>query len=211
MLVNINLQAYREMTEMSLSISHIYLIEMSYHEQYDKIESISDILKVKGYLQTLVRKDYITEENKITERGKELYDKLVAESKNMSYIPKPTNKTKEQLFEEWWAEYPKTTHWVSGGRTFFGDRGLKIKKQACREKYIKILSEGFDHMDLVKALKYEIKLKKEMSVKQGVNKLEFMKNTESYLNARVFENFIEAAKISKETDFKTSVDNIVNL
>jgi hypothetical protein len=211
-LVSINLKAYREMTEMSLSISHIYLIEMAYHGQYTKIESISDILKVKGYLQTLVRKDYLTEENKITEKGKELYEKLVSDSKDLDYIPKPVSKSKEQLFEEWWAEYPKTTHWNSGTRIFNGDRGLKIKKQQCRDKYIKILNEGFDHTDLVKALKYEIKLKKELSIKQGVNKMEYMKNTESYLNARVFENFIDAAKSSKDSDeFKQITDNIVNL
>ncbi len=184
------------MTEMSLSISHLYLLELSYHEQYEKIESINDILKVKGYLQHMVRKDYMTDEYKLTQTGKALYEKLVAESENKDYIPKKVNKTAEQLFEEWWAEYPKTTNWNSGARVFQGDRALKIKKQQCREKYIKILNEGFDHQDLVKALKYEIKIKKEMSIKSGVNKMEYMKSTESYLNARVFENFIEQAKTS---------------
>jgi hypothetical protein len=209
-LVNISLAAYREMTEMSLSISHLYLIELAYNDQYNKIESISDILKIKGYLQTLERKGYMTEEYKLTEAGKELYERLSASSKDIDYIPKPANKTKEQLFEEWWAEFPKTTHWISNGRTFNGDRGLKLKKQACRDKYIKILSEGFDHMDMIKALKYEIKVKKEMSIKQNINKMEYMKNTESYLNSRVFENFIDAARNSKEESI-TPADNIVNL
>lgn len=210
-LVNISLQAYREMTNMSISISHLYLLELSYNGQYEKIESLSDILKVKGYLQTLIeRKEYMTDEYKLTESGKELYEKFAGLSKNIDYIPKPQKKTSEQLFEEWWAEYPKTTHWSSTGRVFQGDRALKLKKQLCRDKYVKILNEGFDHQDLVKALKYEIKLKKELSIKQGVNKMEYMKNTEAYLNARVFENFIEAAKSSKD-DSIVNIDNIVNL
>ncbi len=195
---------------MSLSISHLYLIELAYHEQYNKIDSISDILKIKGYLQTLERKGYMTDEYKLTQEGKELYEKIAGSSKDIDYIPKPVNKTKEQLFEEWWAEFPKTTHWISNGRTFQGDRGLKIKKQACRDKYVKILGEGFDHMELVKALKYEVKVKKEMSIKQNVNKMEYMKNTESYLNSRVFENFIDAAKNMKEDSIQ-NIDNIVNL
>lgn len=153
----------------------------------------------------------MTDEYKLTQEGKELYEKIAGGSKDLDYIPKPVNKTREQLFEEWWAEFPKTTHWSSSGRVFAGDRGLKIKKQACRDKYVRILSEGFDHTELVKALKYEIKVKKEMSIRQGVNKMEFMKNTESYLNSRVFENFIDAAKTMKEEDTIQKMDNIVNL
>ena len=61
------------------------------------------------------------------------------------------------------------------------------------------MNEGeYTAEDLIAALEYELKQKKENSIKTKSNKLSFMQNSFTYLNQRTFEPFIELIKEGKE-------------
>lgn len=101
----------------------------------------------------------------------------------------------ESAFEKWWKAYPATDIFEHKGKKFIGSRGFRTKKEECRTKFNKILDEGdYSEADLIRALEYEVMIKKETSVKEGENKMRYMQSTLPYLNQRTFENFVDISK-----------------
>jgi len=138
----------------------------------------------------------------ISVKGKNLIEDLlnppVQISENMSArgIMIDLGKTEEDMFEEWWKTYPKSTAWTSDdGIAFLGSRNPKnLRKPEAKKRYLKLLNQGFKHEDLMSALLYEIKLKKLDSVKKNTNQMDFFKGMEAYLNQETYRPYLEMHK-----------------
>jgi len=145
-------------------------------------------LKLEVLYHGLYRKGLVTEEGGITLLGKSMLDFLQEES--VTEIEKII--IPESCFDDWWKVYPGTDTFTHKNVKFTGSRGLRQKKEECKVKFIKILEEGTYTCDeLIAALDFEIKQRKENSVKTGVNRIMYMQSSITYLNQRTFESFIE--------------------
>ena len=175
-------------------------------QNYDLIE-IKEEVKIKTILQSLLRKGFITEQEKLTTTGKELLVDL--ESRVSKKLLKKKETSSE--FDEWWKTFPGTDNFVHKGVSFNGCRALRSSKEDCRIKFDKILLEGeYTGKQLIEALKTDVNLKKETSYKTKTNKLSYLQNSLTYLNQRSFEAFItmltEEQPITKtSTDYGTEI------
>jgi hypothetical protein len=147
---------------------------------------------LEALYQGIYRKGLITEEQKITQTGKELLAFLEEDSK----VEKIVKKTIDPVnFESWWKAYPGTDTFSYQGKSFAGTRSLRVKKEDCKLKFNKIIEEGeYTASELIDALTFEVEQKKQTSVLEKTNKLKFMQNSLTYLNQRTFEPFIELIK-----------------
>lgn len=137
----------------------------------------------------------INNNNKVSIEGKSLIDFL--SSSEVTKIVK--HAPKQDDFDRWWKAYPATDTFTYQGKNFSGSRAMKVKKDDCREKLNKIISEGeYTIDDLVKSLEFEVLQKKKNSIKTNNNNLSYMQNSMTYLNQRTFEAFIELMKDGKE-------------
>jgi hypothetical protein len=144
--------------------------------------------RVSIYRQNLIRKGYLTLENKLTLEGKDILSFLSDEK--VQKLPK--KKDIKDDFERWWDSFPKTPNFTYKNRSFTGDRSFKFKKEECRLKMKAILNEGnYSIDDMIGALNLEVQLKMENSVKTGKNQLIYLKATLAYLNSGLYEGFID--------------------
>jgi hypothetical protein len=181
---------FTELLGRGYSLDHIYLLKLI-DEGYDLNEMKKSSLKIATLFQSLVRKGLVFEENKLTTDGKELI--IFIDSKEGKRIKKVAKSTTE--FDLWWSEYPGTTNFTYKGRTFQGDRSIRVGKDDCKTKFNKILLQGeYTATELIEALKYEVMQKKENSIRQGVNKLTYMQNSLTYLNQLTFIPYVELIK-----------------
>lgn len=147
--------------------------------------------------QTILRKQLITADYKLTTEGRD----ILAFFNSSSREKLVRAKTDESGFEEWWKLYPGTDTFTHKGKSFTGARALRMNKDECRLKFNKIVGEG-EHtaQDLIDALSYDVTQKKENSVSTKTNRLTFMQNSLTYLNQRTFESFIELIKEGKKVE-----------
>lgn len=168
---------------------------MMIHEQYDVKLISQDNPKLQILLQSIHRKGLITEDFKITETGTKLLEYLKAKTRQKFVKPKIS----AQEFDDWWEAYPGTDSFTHNGKKFQGSRSLRSGKEDCRIKFNVILSEKeYTAQELIDAMKYDVQLKKEASVKEQRNKLSFMQNSLTYLNQRSYEPFIELIRAGVE-------------
>lgn len=161
---------------------------MMLHEQYDVKLISEDNIKLQMLCQSLHRKGLITSEYKITETGTKLLEYLKAKTRQKFVKPKIS----AQEFDDWWDAYPGTDSFVHAGKKFQGSRSLRSAKEDCRVRFNVILSEKeYTAQELIDAMKHDVLLKKEASIKENKNKLSFMQNSLTYLNQRSYEPFIE--------------------
>ncbi len=154
--------------------------------------SQSENPRMKALHQGIYRKGLITEDGKVTLRGKELL-KYVNETEEQP-VAKPLKKLKipKENFEAWWKAYPGTDTFTHKNTKFTGTRSIRTKKDDCKAKFDNIIAEGeYTVQEMISALEYEVLQKKENSIKHKTNKLTFMQNSLTYLNQRTFEPFIE--------------------
>jgi len=188
-LFDISIETFGQLLQDGLSLDQIFLLE-----KISKGIDIGTGDKITALTQTLLRKGLISEEEKITNRGAVMLSSLRGglhiRTEKESYQIKV-----ETAFDRWWKRYPSVDVFEHKGKKFQGSRGFKQKKEDCRQKFDKILNEGdYTADDMIRALEYEVKLKKEASVQSGENKMRYMQNSLTYLNQRTFENFIEISK-----------------
>ena len=168
---------------------------MMIHEQYDVKLISQDNPKLQILSQSIHRKGLITEDFKITETGTKLLEYLKAKTKQKFVKPKISS----QEFDDWWEAYPGTDTFIHNGKKFQGSRSLRSAKEDCRIKFNVILSEKeYTAQELIDAMKHDVLLKKEASVKENKNKLSFMQNSLTYLNQRSYEPFIELIRAGVE-------------
>ncbi len=141
---------------------------------------------------TAKRKGLLNDNNTLSLEGKSLIDFLSSDISGEVFVKQKPTATD---FDIWWKAYPATDTFTHNGKSFEGSRAMKVRKDDCKEKLTKILSEGeYTIGELVEALQMEVMQKKENSVKTGTNKMSFMQNSLTYLNQRTFEPFIELVK-----------------
>ena len=178
---------FRELIVKGYSLDQMFLLKMI-HEQLDISNLIKESAKIAALYQSLIRKGLITEtEDKLTLLGTELL--VFMDSKESKKIEK--KKIDNSKFKEWWKEFPKSNNFTYKGKTFTGDRSIRVNEADCRIKFDKIVLEGeYTADDLISALKVHIHRMKEESIKKQINKITYLHNSLTYLNQRDFENFI---------------------
>lgn len=188
---NISFQKFQQLYNGGFVLDHVYLLLSI--ERGDDVKTLcKESPKLEALYQGIYRKGLITEEQKITQTGKELLAFLEEDSK----VEKIVKKTVDPVnFESWWKAYPGTDTFSYQGKSFAGTRSLRVKKEDCKLKFNKILEEGeYTASELIDALTFEVGQKKQTSVLEKTNKLKFMQNSLTYLNQRTFEPFIELIK-----------------
>lgn len=126
----------------------------------------------------------------LRESGKLFMDNFLKQNKNIldlqeKSIPKQETKTNKDDFEEFWKLFPSSDEHGIYRRT----RILKANKDGCKKKYQQYIQEGVLHDDIIKALKYDVKLRRDGNNKQ--NNMMYMKNSLTWLNQREFEVILE--------------------
>ena len=185
--MNITLNQLEQLYKNGYNVDMAVLLKMVDEGSVIKEVCISSV-KLELLYTSLVRKGLITNEDKITDSGKELL-KFIKTKEKIKLVKKSKDSTK---FDAWWLAYPSTDTFSYKNKVFNGTRSLKSKKDDCRIKLDKILDEGeYKIEELIKALEFEVLQKKENSIKTGENKLSYLQNSLTYLNQRTFESFID--------------------
>lgn len=204
--LKITFKKYETLIQRGFTLDMIYLLKMI-QEEFDVKTLCQNTPKLCLLCQTILRRQLITEDYKLTIEGKEL----------LAFFDTPTRETivrvkqDGDLFEAWWKVYPGTDTFTHKGESFTGTRALRVNKEECKIKFDKILGEGEYTADvMIAALQFDILQKKENSVKTKTNKLTYMQSSITYLNQRSFEPFIElikeGAKIEESTKPVGGVD-----
>lgn len=182
---------FEELIKKGYSLDVIYMLKLI-EQQVDVQALCTDNVKITALYQTLIRKGLISDnDEKITIQGRELLQFIETKEPTKIIKRKPANTE----FEEWWKVYPGTDTFIYKDKKFTGARSLRQNKDECRTKFDKILLEGeYTGAQLIEALEYDVRQKKELSLKTATNKLSYMQNSLTYLNQRSFEPFIELIK-----------------
>ena len=190
---NISLKEFKSLVDAQVDITALYLLECI-SNKIDLGAEFPNSSKVKAWIQTLQRRGYITDMGDVSETGKLLLE-MVAGGKEIKKELTKIEDKQEDGFEKWWAAFPSNDIFTFKGRKFNGSRSLKSDKSKCRAYFDKIINEGeYTVDDMIRALNYEVHLKKEASFQQGVNKLSYLSGSAPYLNQRKFEAFMDASK-----------------
>lgn len=202
-LFDITSQAFNQVIKEGLTLDHIFILE-AFIEGTDLTKHISSV-RVQACKQTLIRKEYLTETGNVTLLGRALI-KSLKDNTSTSEIIRAVEIVTEVGFEAWWSAYPATDIFTAEGMTFEGTRALRTKKLDCKKEFDKVIKEGeYAPTDLIRALEYEVQLKKSVSIREKENKMKYMQNSLTYLKNRTFENFIE---VSKTTIKRSNGDNM---
>ncbi len=182
--MNITWDKFCELIKKGVSLDLGYFL--IYIESQDSRDG--DNPKIPILHQTLIRKGYLSEEGKITLEGKSIVDFVNSEDK----VKLVRKKNSSEPIDKFWEVFPGTDTFEHKGKKFYGSRGLKQDKPTCKLKLDAILNEGEYTIDqIIKAVEYDILIKKEQSFKTGQNKISFLQNSATYLRQRSYENFIK--------------------
>ena len=122
----------------------------------------------------------------VTDFGKEIYETFQKVNDNVKLTKKKV-KVIDEEFEEWWKNYPTTPNHGA----FVSTRNLRNKKDECQKLFRDILNENKYHLsDMIRAVNLEVIARKADSIRTSKNEMNYMKGTESYLNSRQFEVYI---------------------
>lgn len=199
MKLNITVDHYQELIKKSYSLDLVYLLGLI-HEGYDVTPLCDSSVKIKAIYNSLLRKQMITKEEKLTTLGVDILD-FINKKSSKKFIKKKIEKSE---FDEWWEIYPLTDEFMMGSKRFAGTRGLRVNKEKCRLEFTKILEEGvFTKEEIIECTLYDIRQRKSNSLKQARNNLSYIQNSHTYLNQRSFEPFLSLVKSpQKFTDSK---------
>jgi len=196
MKLHISPKIFKEIIKKSYNLDLVYLLKLIEDGQ-DLSPLYEDSMKIGALYQGLIRKGLISKDDeKLTIEGKDLL-KFIESNDNSRKIVKRKPITTD--FEEWWKNYPTTDSFTYKHKTFKGSRSLRRAKNDCKVKFKAILNEGdYTAQQLIDALKYEVNVKVERSLREGKNLMSYMQGSVPYLNQRTFEGFIELMESEKD-------------
>lgn len=204
---NLTIEAFEKLNSIGLDLNGLFVLEC-FHQGTDITMHIKSS-KIEAWKQGLIRKGFITDSGGLTSSGQEILRSIKEGTKLEVGKLKLSSQDATDAFELWWNNYPSTDIFTHKGRKFSGSRGLKVKKEECKLKFKRILNEGkYTAEQLIAALKYEVMLKKENSVKEGENKMRYMQNSLTYLNQGTFENFMQSEDLQKPDSSTSSMIGI---
>ena len=207
---NLTIEKFWQLQVNGIDLNNLFVLEC-FNEGTDIGKHISSS-KIKAWKQNLYRKSLLTESGEVTVLGKELLESLKSPTRPIGAVIREVGKKNMDIFEQWWKSYPSTDAMVYMNKAFPGSRGLKQKKDDCRKKFNDILLEGeYSPEDMIDALKTEILMKMNQSVRDNENKMRYMQNTLTYLNQRTFENFIEIARATRGKQISSGSSSIVDI
>ena len=197
---------FLELAKKAYSLDMIYLLTLL-NQGYD-IQPLLVSARIKNIYAGLLRKGLVTDSGKISVLGKNLLE-FTATEEGTALAKK---KSPIEMFDLWWKAYPGTDNFTYMGRTFKGDRTIRVNKQKCREKFEKIVNEGeYSGQLLVDSMVFNVIQKKEMSLKKRENKLTYMQNSLTYLNQRSFEPYIELIQSGIKTKTSSKQGKEINI
>lgn len=216
-LLNVSTSVVERLMKERLTIDHLLILECLYNEDYDMLDRYDKSFTLERALnnyQNLERKELIVPSDdavyyRISLMGREFYEEVIALSMGNTPVPSVIKSTRDKCFDEFWDAYPSTGNWTSDdGRKFMSSRSLRTgTKDNNRKLYNKILNEGrYTHREVIACLKYEVDAKKSQSLTTGVNHLQYMQGSLTWLNQRTFENFINEVRAGNSIEKTSSYD-----
>lgn len=186
------IELINEIESTGLSFDQFLALYKLYSYEYGAriIEYNSDMINTYIELEDKKLIKIITNDNgaltfHLREDGKVLMDKFLSKSIEINKPVTTEIKDKNHMFEEFWMTFPNSDEHSIYKKT----RVLKAGKDNCKRKYFEYLRQGIKHEDIIKALRYEIKLRRDNN--NGQNKMTYMKNSLTWLNQKEFEILLE--------------------
>lgn len=188
-----------------LDINLIFLFEML-HNGYEPEDM--DNIKVKGWVQTLIKKGWINEALCITNFGAEMYNNLFIEDSTPTTVIKKKRVINKTKFDEWWNIFPATDKFEFKGKMFSGTRALRLNKDECKLLFTKWVSNGdYTPDQIIQGTLTDIETRKNASLREGKNKLSFIQNSATYLRQAAFDGFIgETVEEEKPVQSDNTID-----
>lgn len=205
---NLTIEGFWQLQTNGIDLNNLFVLECL-NQGTDIEKHVKGSSKIKAWKQNLYRKSLVTEKGEVTVLGKELLASLISSNPSPREVIKKVTSSTDDAFEKWWKEYPSTDTLNYLNKSFPGSRGLRQKKEECRKKFGEILLEGnYTPDDMIAALKVELMMKMNQSVRDNENKMKYMQNTLTYLNQKTFENFVDLAKDLKVIPDPTSSSTV---
>ena len=183
-----------QVEKLNISFDEFLALYKVYSYQLNKrqISYNSDMLNTYLELESKGFIKIITNQNEALTFHLREEGRLLIESFTENITPEQTHKPEEKKiinnqhkFEEFWLLFPNSDE----NGIYRKTRILKAGKDNCRRKYIEYLNSGIEHEDIIKALKYDVKLRRDINNKQ--NNMMYMKNSLTWLNQKEFEIILE--------------------
>lgn len=195
MKLHISPATFKKIIKKSYNLDLVYLLKLI-KEGNDITPLYNDSMKISALYQGLIRKGLISkDEKKLTLEGQDLLSFVENDDSSIKIVKRKPLATE---FEEWWKNYPTTDSFTYNNKRFKGSRSLRRSKPECKVKFKSIINEGdYTAKQLIEALKYEVKVKVERSLKEGKNIMSYMQGSVPYLNQRTFEGFVELMESEK--------------
>lgn len=185
-IVNIQPFHFKQLVKGHYSLDEIYLLQLvaSDHSLGNFKEA-----RVNALVKKMKRDGHLDDSGYITQAGIDLLFSLEKEGEELQL--NKIEKT-EDAFERWWKAFPANNGFEHKGKSFPVTRSMRIKKDECKVKFHKILSEGqYTVEQLIGAIEAEVFARKEESVVKKANQLTYMRSTLPYLNGNLYEGFID--------------------
>ena len=131
----------------------------------------------------LQRKKFITEDNILTELGKEVYKDLFELNTGQIEID----------FNNFWEAYPSSDKWANYPMT----RTLRNNKVKSKQLYTTLMQEGVTPESILLGLNIEIETRKRISSKD--NSMKFMQASSTWLNNRTYEAWLDKDEIVSDS------------
>lgn len=197
----LNTAIFAELIRKGYSLDMMFLLKLL--EETDEGYPLGD--KIDNIIATMMRKGLISEDEMVTNEGRELLQ-FLSSTEEKPKIPRKKKLVIADVFESWWKAYPGTDSFDYKGRKFKGTRALRVKKEECKVKVEKILKSGeYTIEELIQALKLEMNQKQENSYKTGQNKMSYFQNSLTYLNQCTYEPYIELVRAGHKVEDETKM------
>lgn len=177
-----------------LDINLIFMLEIIARDQMSS--AVFNHRAHKNWIQTLIRKQFLTGAGTISTKGAALLSELGAAVPGLS-----TYRPVADLFNVWWNSYPPTATFTHKGASFTSSQVKRIKKTLCRSHWDAILLEGeYTAEQIVQGTVNHIAMAIDESVKNKENRVQFIFNSERYIRERCFAPYIEKAESRESHD-----------
>ena len=170
-----------------LALYKVYSYELNSRKIYYESDLLNTYLDLenKGLIKAFNNQDNILSFH-LREKGKLLIENFIKqETETLQEVPEIKSYNIQDKFDEFWGLFPNSDEHGIYRKT----RILKGNKEIKKKKYNLFLSQGIKHEDIIKALRYELKLRKDSNNKN--NNLTYMKNSLTWLNQKEFEIILE--------------------
>lgn len=183
-LFRFNEASIKEMFDAGIDVNCLFILEVIAKEI-----SLGEMFKepkVQNWIQTLIRKQLLTKEGKVSTIGTALLQRLTG-GKVEKHVPE------EDMFEVWWRVYPATGSFEWKGQSFPSTQNKRVKKKECRKVWEEILLE-YTPEEVIQGTANHFHLAMDLSVKNRKNEVHFISNSLTYLGNRLFVPYIGERK-----------------